>query len=105
MEQTETYAIDNRGRGPREEVGVVMSDVMNKTIVVAVERASPHPSIQEGRTVAAQIRRPRREKRLPHRRPRSHHRVSSDVEDEAVAGCGSPGTRPGYVDAVGEELS
>lgn len=31
-----------RGRG-REEVGVVMSDRMDKTIVVAVERASPHP--------------------------------------------------------------
>ena len=31
-----------RGRG-REEVGVVMSDKMDKTIVVAVERASPHP--------------------------------------------------------------
>ncbi len=31
-----------RGRG-REEVGVVLSDRMDKTIVVVVERASPHP--------------------------------------------------------------
>ena len=31
-----------RGRG-REEEGVVLSDGMDKTIVVTVERASPHP--------------------------------------------------------------
>ncbi len=31
-----------RGRG-REEVGVVLSDRMDKTIVVVVERASAHP--------------------------------------------------------------
>ena len=31
-----------RGRG-REQVGVVLSDRMDKTIVVVVERASPHP--------------------------------------------------------------
>ena len=31
-----------RGRG-REEVGVVLSDRMDKTIVVVVERATPHP--------------------------------------------------------------
>ncbi len=31
-----------RGRG-REEVGVVLSARMDKTIVVVVERASPHP--------------------------------------------------------------
>ena len=42
VEQTETNATDGRGRG-REEVGVVMSDRMDKTVVVAVERASPHP--------------------------------------------------------------
>lgn len=42
MAETETNAADNRGRG-REEVGVVMSDRMDKTVVVAVERASSHP--------------------------------------------------------------
>ena len=41
-EETVTSATDQRGRG-REEVGVVMSDKMDKTIVVAVERASSHP--------------------------------------------------------------
>lgn len=35
-----------RGRG-REEVGVVLSDGMDKTIVVTVERASPHPLYQK----------------------------------------------------------
>jgi len=41
-EQMETSVASGRGRG-REEVGVVMSDRMDKTIVVAVERASSHP--------------------------------------------------------------
>jgi small subunit ribosomal protein S17 len=41
-EQTVTSVASERGRG-REEVGVVMSDRMDKTIVVAVERASSHP--------------------------------------------------------------
>ena len=41
-EQIETGAGKARGRG-REEIGVVMSDRMDKTVVVAVERASPHP--------------------------------------------------------------
>ena len=35
-----------RGRG-REEVGLVASDGMDKTIVVTVERASPHPLYQK----------------------------------------------------------
>lgn len=41
-EEAVTSVADRRGRG-REEVGMVMSDKMDKTIVVAVERASPHP--------------------------------------------------------------
>ena len=41
-EEAVTSVADHRGRG-REEVGVVMSDKMVKTVVVAVERASPHP--------------------------------------------------------------
>jgi len=42
VEEAVTGVSDDRGRG-REEVGVVMSDKMDKTIVVAVERASQHP--------------------------------------------------------------
>ncbi len=42
VEETDTGAAKQRGRG-REEVGVVMSDRMDKTIVVSVERASQHP--------------------------------------------------------------
>ena len=41
-EETITGAARQRGRG-REEVGVVMSDRMDKTIVVSVERAAQHP--------------------------------------------------------------
>ena len=41
-EEAVTSVADRRGRG-REEGGVVMSDKMDKTVVVAVERASPHP--------------------------------------------------------------
>jgi small subunit ribosomal protein S17 len=41
-EQTVTSVASKRGNG-REEVGVVLSDRMDKTIVVAVERASSHP--------------------------------------------------------------
>lgn len=41
-EQTVESVAGKRGRG-REEVGVVLSDRMDKTIVVAVERASSHP--------------------------------------------------------------
>jgi len=41
-EETATSDASTRGRG-REEVGVVMSDRMDKTVVVAVERAAPHP--------------------------------------------------------------
>jgi small subunit ribosomal protein S17 len=41
-EETVTSAAGQRGRG-REEVGVVMSDRMDKTIIVSVERASQHP--------------------------------------------------------------
>ena len=41
-EETATSGTRERGRG-REEVGVVMNDGMDKTIVVAVERASSHP--------------------------------------------------------------
>jgi small subunit ribosomal protein S17 len=41
-EQTENNPVDRRGRG-REEIGVVTSDRMDKTVVVAVERASSHP--------------------------------------------------------------
>ncbi len=41
-EETITGAAQQRGRG-REEVGVVMSDRMDKTIVVSVERATQHP--------------------------------------------------------------
>ena len=39
---TGTTTARDRGRG-REEVGVVLSDRMDKTVVVAVERASSHP--------------------------------------------------------------
>ncbi|MCH7824272.1 MAG: 30S ribosomal protein S17 [Acidobacteria bacterium] len=39
-------AARTRGRG-REEVGVVLSDRMDKTIVVVVERASAHPLYQK----------------------------------------------------------
>lgn len=42
VEQTVQSVARERGRG-REEVGVVLSDRMDKTIVVAVERASSHP--------------------------------------------------------------
>ena len=41
-EQNETNTTAVRGR-PREEVGVVMSDRMDKTVVISVERASQHP--------------------------------------------------------------
>ncbi len=41
-EETAMSDASTRGRG-REEVGVVMSDRMDKTVVVAVERAAPHP--------------------------------------------------------------
>lgn len=41
-EETVTSAARQRGRG-REQVGVVMSDRMDKTIVVSVERATAHP--------------------------------------------------------------
>ena len=41
-EETVTGGAKTRGNG-REEVGVVLSDKMDKTIVVAVERASSHP--------------------------------------------------------------
>lgn len=42
VEQTVPSVATERSRG-REEVGVVLSDRMDKTIVVAVERASSHP--------------------------------------------------------------
>lgn len=42
VEEAVTSTAAGRNRG-RVEVGVVMSDKMDKTIVVAVERASPHP--------------------------------------------------------------
>lgn len=41
-EEAVASVVAERGRG-REEVGVVMSDKMDKTIIVAVERASSHP--------------------------------------------------------------
>ena len=41
-EETVMSNARTRGRG-REEVGVVLSDRMDKTIVVVVERASAHP--------------------------------------------------------------
>lgn len=41
-EQTVESGASERGRG-REEIGVVLSDRMDKTIVVAVERATSHP--------------------------------------------------------------
>ncbi len=41
-EETVQSSASERGNG-REEVGVVLSDRMDKTIVVAVERASSHP--------------------------------------------------------------
>lgn len=40
LNETDTTAV--RGRA-REEIGVVLSDRMDKTVVVAVERASQHP--------------------------------------------------------------
>ena len=40
--ETATSSGPTRGRA-REEVGVVTSDRMDKTVVVAVERASSHP--------------------------------------------------------------
>ncbi len=42
MAAEEAVSSSQRGQG-REEIGVVMSDKMDKTIVVAVERASSHP--------------------------------------------------------------
>lgn len=42
VEEAVTSTSVNRGRG-REEVGVVLSDKMDKTVVVSVERASAHP--------------------------------------------------------------
>ena len=41
-EEPVTSDARTRGRG-REQVGVVLSDRMDKTVVVVVERASPHP--------------------------------------------------------------
>jgi len=41
-EETVLSAARQRGRG-REQVGVVLSDRMDKTIVVSVERTTSHP--------------------------------------------------------------
>ena len=44
MENSDTATSNTAARGQgREEIGVVMSDRMDKTVVVAVERASSHP--------------------------------------------------------------
>ena len=42
MASKQTEASTSRGRG-REEVGVVTSSRMDKTVIVSVERASLHP--------------------------------------------------------------
>ena len=42
FEQNDTGTRAARGR-TREEIGVVLSDRMDKTVVVSVERASQHP--------------------------------------------------------------
>ena len=81
-------------RGRRQErQGTVVSDAMEKTIVVRVDVVKAHPQVQEGRPAERQVPRARRVEPGEGRRRRPHRRDAAALEDEALAAGRSRGGR------------
>ena len=73
-------------RGRRQERrGVVVSDAMDKTIVVKVESIKLAPAVQEGHPPLGEVPRARRAEHRQGRRRRPHRRDAAAVEDEELA--------------------
>ena len=84
----ERSAEDRGVRKVRE--GLVVSDKMDKTVVVAVEDRVKHAALRQGRAPHEQAEGARRDQRRRHRRPRPDHGDPSAVSDQALA----PGRDP-----------
>jgi hypothetical protein len=70
-------------RGRRQERrGVVVSDAMDKTIVVKVEAVRSQSALQEGDPPERQVPRARRANQAKRRRPRPHRRDAAALEDK-----------------------
>ena len=77
----------DRGRS-QERLGTVVSDAMDKTIVVKVDVIKSHPQVQEGRASLGQVSCARRGQHRQGRRRRPHRRDAAPVCDEALAADG-----------------
>ena len=64
--------------------GTVVSDKMDKTVVVAVERQVRHERLRQDPAQDVQVRRAQREQRSQGRRHRGHRRVASAQPPQAV---------------------
>ena len=91
-------------KGQRKtKIGRVVSDKMDKTIVVSVERLTRHPLYKRVMKADDEVRGPRRAQRRPDRRHRPHRGVPAAVRDEALAARVRPRRRAGE-ERAGESI-
>ena len=65
-------------------VGIVVSNKMDKTVVVKVSRLAEHPPLREAYSEGQEVRGSRRGEHLPHRRPGANPRDASSEQDQEV---------------------
>ena len=73
--------------------GVVVSDKMEKTVIVLVQISKPHPLYKKVVRHSRRFKVARR-RELRSRRPRAHHRDPSDLEGDPLARGRSAGEGP-----------
>ena len=81
--RTSDQASERNYRKTRQ--GYVVSDKMDKTVVVEVEDRVKHAALRQGHPSHQQGQGARRAERGRHRRPRAHHGDPSALRDEALA--------------------
>lgn len=78
-------AIERNNR--KERVGVVVSDKMDKTIVVAIKDKAKHPLYKKTINKTKKTQGSRREKRVRHRRYRSYCRDQTPFQGQVLETC------------------
>ena len=78
---------------PRRKVrdGVVVSDKMEKTVIVVVQVLKPHPLYKKVVRHTRALQGARRRERVRRRRPRAHRRDPPDLQGDPLARRRSPG--------------
>ena len=72
-------------KGARTLTGRVVSNKMQKTIAVEIERLVKHPHVRQVRAAHDQAPGSRRERRVPRRRPRDHHALPAALAAQVLA--------------------